>query len=201
MRQLARFLLLALIANVIACGGASDEVQITPLSHPAPPGASFPDLATQPDGTVVLSWVLAASKDAPGKVQMARFLDGEWSSPSTVVEHPDLFVNWADPPRLGVDGKGTLHLSWSRADDRERFGQLIQLTEGSSDGLQWSESYTPHTGQPAAEYGFVSLGNGNAFQRVAWLDGRETVAGGNGNMQLRTAEWGAEDQMLDADVL
>lgn len=200
MKNSARLLFMVLLANLVGCGAGSDEVRITPLSHPAPPGASFPDLVTQPDGTVVLSWVLATDEDTAGQVQIARRVDNQWTPPITVVEHPRLLANWADPPRLGVARSGELRLSWSRGDERERFGQQIQLLEGNAEGLAWSESYSPHAGQPAAEYGFVSLGSGDAFRQVIWLDGRETVDGGNGNMQLRTAEWGAEDQVLDSDV-
>ncbi|MDH3629179.1 MAG: glycoside hydrolase [Acidobacteriota bacterium] len=189
------------LVTLSGCGGADRPATLSLVDHPAPPGATFPDLATQPDGTVVLSWLTPPTDDTPGRVQIARRLKSGWQPTTTVAEHARLFVNWADFPRLGIDRTGEILVSYSRDETRAKFGQRIQVVRGNADGTTWQSPLSLHESQPPAEYGFVSMSPAEGLQHIAWLDGRDTVQGGTGKMQLRVLNWPTNDEASDGQLL
>src|SRR5215211_4158705 len=88
---------------VLACAPserATSAASLTPVASPAGPRSGEPFLATDASGAVHMTW-LERTGDSTHAVRYARLDSGNrWSTPTTVVERRDLFVNWADYPSV-----------------------------------------------------------------------------------------------------
>ena len=97
-----------LIAVAAACASNDREAAapvFTALPSPAGPRSGEPFLIADSAGVVHMTWI-ERTGDSTHAVRYAR-LDGEtWSTPTTIVERRDLFVNWADYPAVIVAPSG-----------------------------------------------------------------------------------------------
>lgn len=191
MRIAATLLPVATIA-VAACGGGSSADRsargglspaiifgaVDSLSSPAAPGSAEPNLGVGPEGVVYLSWIEPA-EDGRYALRFASLEDAAWSTPRTVAEGDDMFVNWADFPSLLPMGEGRLAAHWlQRGEARGSYGvRLVQSTDG---GVSWSKPVTPHRDDSPTEHGFVSLWPSGDSLAAVWLDGRGYAPGSGG---------------------
>lgn len=169
----------AVLAILAACaaGTACDadapaDVAITglePVPSPAAPGSGEPNLAVGPDGGVYLSWL--EPSETGHALRFARRGEGGWSEPRTIIDRPDLFVNWADFPSLAVvgregddgvedDGGGEaaiLVAHWLQMSGPGTYSYDIRMALSRDGGETWGDDFVLHRDNVEAEHGFVSL--------------------------------------------
>jgi hypothetical protein len=155
--------------------------------------AMAPSLTATTDGAW-LTW-LQPTEDAGVLELRAAFrghgVDTKWTSPMTITRRSNFFANWADVPRLGVGGDGSLYATWLQTSGPGTYAYDIGIAR-STDGTTWSMLGTLNDDRVLGEHGFVSLLPEGDGVRAFWLDGRaisgEGHAGhGAGDMTLRTA--------------
>lgn len=149
------------------------------LPVPAGGGTGEPNLAAGPGG-VYLTWqerVDPVQRFGPHALRFALWSGEAWSEPRTIVEGEGLVVNWADFPSMAVLGDGSLAVHWMQGTPG-RTGYALHLAVSGDGGQSWSGPVIPHADRTGNEYGFASLAPLDDGLAVAWLDGREAVAGG-----------------------
>lgn len=174
---------------------------------PATSGAQ-PDLVAAPDGTLLLSWI--EQRDGRHALRFARHADARWSTPRTIAEGDDWFVNWADTPHIAATADGALWAHWLRKSAAATYAYDVVLSRSGDGGATWSTPVRVNDDGTPTEHGFVSLWPATRDAvGIAWLDGRDTGGGegghGGGMMTLRAARFDASlaraDEMgVDASV-
>ena len=149
----------------------------TELPSPAALRSGEPFLTTDSAGAVHMTWI-ERTGDSTHAVRYAR-LDGDaWSTPATIVDRRDLFVNWADYPAVIVTPSGRLLAHWLQRSGTGRYAYDVRVAQSTDRGATWSEGQVLHTDRSAGEHGFVALwlAPGDSV-RAAWLDGRNMASG------------------------
>jgi hypothetical protein len=190
--------------TLLACGGEGGTVQeglvvtdLHPLATPAAARSGEPNLAAGPDG-VWLSWLERSGPDRH-TLRLARWDGSGWSDPVTVIDRPDLFVNWADFPAVGVLGDGTLLVHWLERSGPGTYAYDVRARLSRDGGASWTGDIRPHRDGLEVEHGFVSIQPlGDRFG-LTWLDGRRTVDGDP--MTLRFATITPDGQVGDEALL
>src|SRR5512147_155772 len=179
--RLRPIVLLVLAACASPDRGAPSAARVTLLPSPAGPRSGEPFLAADAAGAVHMTWV-ERTGDSTHAVRYAR-LDGDaWSAPTTVVERPDLFVNWADYPSVIATPSGRLLVHWLQRSGAGRYAYDVRIAQSADRGATWSDGAVLHTDRSAGEHGFVALWAApNDSVRAAWLDGRHMTAGDGGH--------------------
>lgn len=153
------------------------------LPSPAGAHAGQMDLVSTDDG-LVMTWIEARG-DHAGTLKLARF-DGEsWSDAQTVVDGENLFINWADFPRVMQNGS-LLVVTWlEMLGDESPYAYGVRYRLSTDGGQTWAEPDWLHEDRQPTEHGFVSMAPlGEDAIAAVWLDGRAMPEGGA--MQLRT---------------
>ncbi len=191
--------------------------QVREIASPASAASGQPNLTVAANGRVYLSWM---DRLDGGRVAL-RFAVKEnngWSTPRTIAEGANWFVNWADFPALLVLPDGKLAAHWLAKSGVGTYAYDVNIARSSDGGKTWSKPFIPHRDGTQTEHGFVSLlpvglPSGKDSFTAIWLDGRE-MAGknsdhnsdhGHGTMTLRAATIGrhntiAQEALLDAKV-
>ncbi|MDF1504192.1 sialidase family protein [Roseisolibacter sp. H3M3-2] len=222
-------LLVAPIAFVACRGGEGDAADLPalapldPVDVAAGPGSSWPHLAADGAGQLVLGWVephAEAGTDSAGRpsrhrLRFARLAGGAWSAPRTIVDTADLFVNWADFPAVVPMGGDRLAAWWpvrNGSPGRASFGYDAVVASSADGGVTWTSGVQVHGDRTPTEHGFVSfvpLGPQGDSVGVVWLDGRDyarkVAEPADHRMQLAVSTVGtdgapAPDRMLDTSV-
>jgi hypothetical protein len=178
------------IATLTACATqeAPPAATLTVLASPAGPKSGEPFLAADTSGGVHMTWI-ERTGDSTHAVRYAR-LDGDrWSTPTTIVERKDLFVNWADFPSVIATPSGRLLVHWLQRSGSGKYAYDVRIAQSGDNGATWSEGNILHTDRSDGEHGFVALWNAPGDSvRGAWLDGRFLKGGdgGKGAMSLQS---------------
>lgn len=206
-------ILVALALTLMAC-----QTEKTPtydlqgIESPAKTGSEEPNLFTDSNGDVYLSWIEKQGKIA--KLNYSKLEGIAWSSSNQISEGDNWFVNWADFPSLIVNNE-IMAAHWLQKSNEGSYDYDVRMVMSSNSGKDWNESFVPHTDGVSAEHGFVSMlpmKNNQVF--ATWLDGRNTkgeehAEGGHGGgaMTLRAAifdkdgkvvnEWELDDRVCD----
>lgn len=205
---MARLLPIALVLALTACareappavGEPAQRVASAPVvrrwAMPVTTAAAQPDLVAAPDGTLLLSWI-ADGGDAHA-LAFARHDGRGWSTPRTIARGGDWFVNWADTPHLLQTADGALWAHWLRKSAAATYAYDVVLSRSGDGGASWSPPVRVNDDGTPTEHGFVSLWPAaRDALGIAWLDGRDTAAGGHaghgagGAMTLRSARFDA----------
>lgn len=171
-----RYLLSSIMFLVL--GGCATEGDRLPalgpldtLASPAAQGSGEPELAVGDDGRVHLSWIEPV-RDGVHALRFATLRDTTWTSPRTIVERPDFFINWADFPSIVALGGNRLAAHWLQRTGSATYAYGVRVALSSDGGGTWSAPIIPHQDTSAAEHGFVSLFPVRDSLGVVWLDGR-----------------------------
>lgn len=161
--------------------------------------SQVPNLSTDNDGHVYLSWV--QSIDGLSTLKFSRLsTEYQWSAPQVISQGKDWFVNWADYPALATSDGQHMISHFLQKSGEGTFDYDVRLTQSPDSGWSWTPSYVLHDDQKKAEHGFASiLPYGNDFF-ITWLDGRntsESVDGHGGSMTLRAAIVNKAGQKLE----
>lgn len=115
------YLLLLLLAASTA------SAQWTTADPSAVPGSGMPNLTKSPSGEVYLSWI-DPSGDNGHALRFAKWNGTSWSSPETISEGKNWFINWADFPSLFVSSDGSMLAHWLvRAEGGSKYGYGIRV--------------------------------------------------------------------------
>lgn len=154
---------------------------------PAGQGSMTPRLAS--DGERTLMAFQVDTRDAAGApyVAFAELGAAGWSDVRTIVQRPDLFVNWADYPSVVPTGRDGLVAHWLQYNGPGTYAYQVRVAFSSDGGRAWSESLVPHEPRTQTEHGFVTLVPEAGGLQVVWLDGRAYEEGPAEEMSLRTA--------------
>ncbi len=158
------------------------------LDPPAAPGAIGPNLAVA-EGDLVATWIETVAGERH-RLRFSRLRDNEWSTPATVSEGDDFFVNWADFPEVVEMGDGALLAHWLAKTAPDTYAYSIFLARSDDGGESWGALGKLNDDNTPTEHGFVSFVSEPAGARAFWLDGRAMAEGGP--MSLRTARIGRE---------
>jgi hypothetical protein len=164
-----------------ACAGPQVEStdSLTELAPPTAAGAMAPSLAVDGDD-LLLSWL------EPGyRFLVARLHDGRWGPAVLIAESEGFFANWADVPKVGVAGDGTLWSHWLAKSGSETYAYGISVARSTDGGSSWQAMGSLHDDNTPTEHGFVAYAPEGTGLRAVWLDGREMATGGP--MTLRSA--------------
>jgi hypothetical protein len=200
--------LLCLACIVAGCGNgpdsAEDHYAVRLLQTPAGLDSVSPNIATGPDGTVVLSWI-----EPTVDMYLLRFaiFDGqEWGEARTVTSGGDWFVNWADFPSVVPISETLWAAHWLVRREAGGYAYDIHAAISRDAGNTWSEPFTPHTDNTDTEHGFVTMFPSHEGVGMVWLDGRKFVNEYDKNdvaasgMTLRAAVF-APDRTASEEVL
>jgi hypothetical protein len=207
-------IVLFLLVSVFAAGQeqAQHSVTVQLLDSPAAPGSGEPNLYAASDGPVFLTWIEPADHKGH-RLRFAIRERGNWSSPRTIAEGVNWFVNWADFPSLIVLQDRTLVAHWLVKSSPDSYAYDVNISRSTDNGKTWSRPTLPHRDGTKTEHGFVSMlpwTNGRAA--AVWLDGRnfkKNSHGGHGSsandMTLRYTTVDAtgrvsDDALLDSRV-
>lgn len=185
---------------------------IVEIPVPAAPGSRTPSLFVAADETVYMSWQEpAAGAENPtastprGRfaLRFARLVDDAWSSPRTIAEGDDFFVNWADFPTI-IESNGVLAAHWLRRNGGAGTAYDVQVVRSVDGGETWLPPTAPHRDGTPTEHGFVSLvpDTDGGFTAV-WLDGRKYAdADASGReMTLRSTRFSPDGEQGDVALL
>lgn len=189
---------------VAACGsgdGPPPPLEPETVATPAEAGSGEPNLVVDPQGVVYLSWL--EPSDVGHALKLAAWADGGWGEARTVIDRPNLFVNWADFPSVAVFDGGVLAAHWLEKSGPGSYSYDVRLALSRDGGASWSDDIVLHRDGVEAEHGFVSLVPWNRELAALWLDGRATVHGDPMTLRFTTVD--AEGRLgtevrLDASV-
>lgn len=203
-------------AAALSCLGLSNSLAhaqvftaIDKIDVPAKGQSEEPSLVTLPDARLLMSWTeLTGPTNAAVRIALR---DGDrWSTPVTVAEGEDIFVNYADFPSAVGLPDGTVAVQWLQMNGTSSYAYDVNVALSADAGSTFSKAVVPHRDGLARQHGFVTLlPDGNGVLAM-WLDGRnydttKVFAAGDdsGNaMQLRATTLSpdagvSEDLLLD----
>jgi hypothetical protein len=218
MRKLIAVLLLLAVA---ACGKEPDAAAVVAdpkqpyVVHewpiPAQAHSGQPDLASAPDGRVLLTWISRLPGRRPALMYVGMADNGHWySSARSVVVGESLMASWANVPHIAQTPDGALWIQFMQQRGEGHAGD-IALARSSDGGFNWSTPIAVNDTSIMAEHGFAALWPvGRDRIGVAWLagppmeDGADTGEGmhhGHGSTQLRATTFDLNLQRSDDTVL
>jgi len=172
--------------QVMSNVAALEEVQ-----PPVGSQSSLPYLIRGDDDHLYLSWV--EDMDTLAYLKYSRYDSTGWTSAETIAKGSNWFVNWADYPMMAVDSGGNMIAHYLAKSSEGTYSYDVNITIKPAGTSAWSSPIVPHRDHTPTEHGFVSLlpRNDGTFL-LAWLDGRNTGGGHDGQMHsgamtLRTA--------------
>jgi hypothetical protein len=168
-----------------------------------PSGSGEPNLFATSAGDAVLTWH-EPMEHGRSALRLAVRADGAWSSPVTVIERDNFFVNWADFPSFVELEDGTWVVHWLEKMGPATYAYHVKLAMSRDRGASWSAPIVPHRDDSPQEHGFVSMvALPDGGMALVWLDGRNMAAAHGehgGDMSIRTTTVRA-DGSLGEDVL
>jgi len=175
--RIAPLLILFVISGLAACDRASDPVLLAepvPMTIQVGPTVEGPRLSQGRDGQIVLSWMERLSIGG-GALHFSELEDGSWKNPTTVINDPRMFVNWADTPSVVPLAGDNWFAHWLSKTGKSTYAYGIQVSHSTDGGATWSSPIAPHSDGTPTEHGFVSVSPGDDTTQLIWLDGRKMV--------------------------
>lgn len=196
-------LFLFLTVFILSCKpGQETPVTIEPIPTPSDSLSSLPYLVQGANNQLYLSWV--EKSGVTSILNYSVWSQNQWTTPESISQGADWFVNWADYPMLSANKNGDLLAHFLVKNGTGTYAYDVNIVQKSA-GSHWGKPLVPHHDDTPTEHGFVTvlpLPSGT-FQ-VAWLDGRNT--GGDhhdshGAMSLRTAILNPEGEITEEYLL
>lgn len=172
------------------------------LDFSAPPGSGKPYLTATPGGGLLTTWFEPRDSGRVALVIATR-RDGHWSTPATVAERENFFVNWADFPSAVETADGRWIVHWLERTAAKSYAYHIRISSSLDRGKSWSPAVTPHSDRSDTEHGFVAmLPRPAGGADLLWLDGRQSATpAGHGSMALAFGSLERSGRVLGDEVL
>lgn len=198
-------IVLASLASLTACARNDADTtwlgEVVEIPNPAAAGSLYPHLATNTNGTVVMSWLQPVGDGH--ELRHATLRGSAWSTARTVAAGSDWFVNWADFPSVVPLTDGLWAAHWLQQKPDNVYSYDVRIAVSTDGGEHWFPAMSPHDDGTPTEHGFVSLFDAAGSAGAVWLDGRNTAGGhdhsggSHGAMTLRSAVIGRDGQRVD----
>lgn len=202
-----RYIFPCLAVFVAGCSQKTAEtLQWREITSPAEPGSNTPNLFAANDGRIFLNWT-AQLADKRHALRFAVYENEGWTTPQTIAEGDNWFVNWADFPSLVAFADGALAAHWLAKSGEGTYAYNVNIALSKDAGKNWGNAILPHRDGTPTEHGFVSMlpwQDDRAL--VVWLDGRNFAQLSNGHheaavpteeMTLRRATLDKNGEMHD----
>lgn len=136
------------------------EAQFKRIDPPAAADSGMPLLVVGPDNAVYLAWTeTSPSKDHA--LRFARWNGSGWTSPETIAEGKNWFVNWADFGSLTVLDDRTMLAHWlPRAEGGGKFGYGIRIARRDPDRPVWRQVHGMSLDEKVDYAGFLTFAPG-----------------------------------------
>ncbi|MBC7896320.1 MAG: exo-alpha-sialidase [Cytophagaceae bacterium] len=185
------------LAAAVACTNPepAPTVALADVTSPAGERSAEPFLYVDGADRVHMTW-LERTGDSTHAVRYARLDGSTWTTPATITERKDLFVNWADFPSVIAAPSGRLIAHWLQRSGSGKYAYDVRIAQSTDSGATWSEGTLLHRDtKGTSEHGFVAMWLGASDSvHAAWLDGRD-MAGEHGKtrgaMSVRHTSLGA----------
>ena len=179
-----RGILTVCLALLVFPGSAQskDALSQRVIENPAGKASAEVSLNVNND-TLYMSWIESRAP-GDGTFFFASFDGVQWSRPYPIFKADDLFINWADFPKLAFNGH-FLVAAWLQKLGSGAYAYGIRFRTSADDGKTWSQPEWLHDDRSETEHGFVSLAAQADGVAAVWLDGRAMIGGKPGPMQLR----------------
>ncbi len=168
---------IALLFVAIGCGSGpgsdADPYAVRVLETPTSAASLAPNLATGPDGTVILSWIERG--DIFDYLKYSVFDGTGWGQSRAVTNGDNWFVNWADFPSVVPISETLWAAHWLVRRAAGGYAYDIYAAFSDDAGQTWSEPFNPHTDDTDTEHGFVTMFPSGDGIGMVWLDGRKFV--------------------------
>lgn len=172
----------------------SPSLALIDLFPPVQLSSGQPFLQRTPDDHLLLSWI-ERGVEKRHAFRFSIYSGESWSSPETIIEGDDFFVNWADVPSVVQLPNGSIAAHWLKKSGKATYAYDVQLRTRREGSTVWSKEITPHRDGTQTEHGFASLtGTSSGSVQAVWLDGRGMAGKGghdshgeSGSMALRSA--------------
>jgi len=196
------------VAAISFVDSTFEAQRIVQLSPPVARSSGQPFLQRTPQGELLLSWIEPGSSKRHA-LRSSVYSNGKWSSPVTIAEGDEFFVNWADVPSVVKLPDGRFVAHWLEKSGKGTYAYDVRLKISSPTGTSWSNPITPHNDRTQTEHGFVSLlPREQGGVEAVWLDGREMAGtgghgdhGSKGSMTLRAAVLTLEGTLQEEALL
>ncbi len=188
-----RILFLGFVCLFFSCKKTQEKPQektqspFTNIHLPEMENSSLPFLFS--DGNdLLLSFV--SRKDSLVTLYYSKLTNKYWSNPEAITSGSDWFINWADYPQIGKNGKSYIAHILQKSDEAT-YAYDVMITQ-KQEGGEWSMPFKIHNDTTKTEHGFVSYSPfGESQFLISWLDGRNTSGNGHdhngGAMTIRAA--------------
>lgn len=181
------------------------DLRIEKVNVPASSSSRFPSLHSNGE-TLYMTWI--HDQDSLSQLRYASLDGTNWSTPITVAQGIDWFVNWADFPSLNSVNSNHLLTYYLPKSGVGTYAYDVAVKQSIDRGKSWSDPIIPHRDSTETEHGFVSLFSmSTTHMGVIWLDGRNAAQhesshdhASEANMTLRFASIDQEGK-LDQEVL
>lgn len=189
-----KLIIAGLVASVALATSGCSPSQVEPLSLDAGEGSAEPYLSVSPDGDVFLSYLIPVGDETA--LRFHTMTENGWSEAKTIVQGPDLLVNWADFPSVLPLSDRVLAAHWLTRSEGAAYAYDAKVATSKDAGASWSEPKNIHSDTSLVEHGFVSLfPNAEGFAAI-WLDGRrfaeESVEGASTQLFARAISMDGE---------
>jgi hypothetical protein len=162
--------------------GVTGDLTVEAWPLPTVPGSAQPDLATTPDGRVLLSWINSGGGRRPALQIAELYPDGHWEGPRTVAVGNSMFTNWADTPHIVATPDHALWTHWLQKSADVPDAYDVMLVRSLDHGMNWSTPHKVNDDNTQTQHGFVSMWpQGEGSLGVAWLDGRNAADASKAN--------------------
>ena len=168
---------------------SNSDSQWTTIPNPGAKGGQAVFLTSHPSG-MAMSWIDASAK-YEGELKFAVFNGESWQPTLTVAKGKNLFINWADIPKL-IFSENISVAVWPQMLSDGTYDYGLRYALSLDQGLSWQPAQWLHDDLQPREHGFVSLVliDPDTIGAI-WLDGRAMGQGhdhSQGSMQLRFRE-------------
>ena len=118
--------------------GADESAQprLVWLDVPAAPGSGEPNLFTDKNGNVVLSWV--EENEEGSKLKFSQLADSQWKPATEIASGDDWFVNWADFPSVAVREDGGMAAHYLAKNGEGTFAYGVNMTFSNNIPIRYS---------------------------------------------------------------
>ncbi|MCX6611496.1 MAG: sialidase family protein [Acidobacteria bacterium] len=131
--------------------------QMRRADPPASKESGMPYVVTGPDGAIYVSYIdyLGAEGHA---FRFSRWDGRTWSTPETIAQGKNWFVNWADYPTIAVLPDGAMLAHWlTRYGGEGKYGYGIRVAKRDASTRKWREVYGMSLDDPKDYAGFLSF--------------------------------------------
>ena len=189
--------------------GCQQDASVMPapveIASPAAPGSRSPNIATGPDGSIVMSWLSPAGESHA--LQYSLLDSATWSPGKRLTTGSNWFVNWADFPSVVPLSDSLWAAHWLVSQEAGGYAYDINLAISRDAGATWTDPFVPHDDNTPTEHGFVTLFNDDGDLGALWLDGRKMVNEfdiddiASSGMTLRSGTFSPDREQLTASLV